>query len=268
MVTIPVADISEFQGGNINYPLLKTAVSAVMIRSTYGTKHLDSQYTHNKDTARTNNLPLGLYHYAYPKLNTPEAEAQDFCNAVADLRIGEVLALDFEEAYDGDHVDWCFRFLEYCKDYFNNRVKPLLYINLSEANAHDWSKVIDADYGLWIANWDHSTTAIPVTKWKVTAMKQYSASENVAGIDPIDMNVFFGDVVTFQRYGLTAIPEPIPTPEPSTPDPIPTPVPEPLPNGPAPTNPIPTGPIPVKKTWFQRLIDEIIGFLRNLAKIG
>lgn len=229
-----VIDISTFQG-TPNFDEVKNHVGGVMIRASYGNgfaapggpnQYKDVQFDRNRNECRRLGIPRGFYHYSYPQYNSPEAEADYFAWVVGDLQKGELLALDFEEQYSGDKVDWCFRFLERLKQKYG--FKPLLYINLSTARGNNWSKVIQGDYGLWVALWD-GNTSMPATPWPVVAMKQYSSTGSIPGIaGNVDMNEFNGDVNLFLKYGFNPAPVPTPIPEP-TPIPTPVPTPEPTP---------------------------------------
>jgi GH25 family lysozyme M1 (1,4-beta-N-acetylmuramidase) len=104
-------DISEHQG-EINWDIYKNNTNFVIIRATVGTARVDKQFFRNRDEARRLGIPLGFYHYSYPQFNTPEAEADYVVKQLSDIREGEIIVLDFEEQWAGDHVDFCKRFLD------------------------------------------------------------------------------------------------------------------------------------------------------------
>jgi lysozyme len=204
-------DISTYQGPKVNFHDLKDNLDFVIIRSTYGNGYKDSDFEINRDGARAVGLCIGFYHFAYPQYNTPEAEATWFTKTVSCLP-GEIIILDFEEPY-ANPVDWCKRFLDKCTS--NMGFKPLLYINLSTAKSFDWTPIIKAGYGLWLAHYDNNNTIYEITQWPFIAFKQYWDKGNVAGITPVDLDIFNGSVDQFKKYGNPVPQPPQPAPEPT-----------------------------------------------------
>jgi GH25 family lysozyme M1 (1,4-beta-N-acetylmuramidase) len=210
-------DISSWQK-TVDFDLLKPSVDFVMIKSSEGTGFVDPLFYRNRDETRRLGIPRGFYHFARPDLGTmPEPEADFFTSILGEIQKGEILCLDFEKPYGGDRVGWCMSFL--------NRVnanvggyKPLLYISGSATGEVDWSRVIQADYGLWVALWDQDPNSMPASPWPVVAMKQYSATQRFNGIDgDVDGDIFNGDVNLFYAYGYrgdapVAAPQPAPVP--------------------------------------------------------
>ena len=162
----------------------------------------DTNFFNNRNLARSTGIRHGFYHYSYPEYNSPEAEANFFSSLVADLQKGEVLALDFEEKYNGDHVDWVKRFLDTVSGHFYG-YKPWLYINYNEATTHDWTPVINANYGLWLAIYDGNTGQnYPKVQWPTVAIKQWEDNAKVPGISGnVDGDIFYGDGAVFDKYG-------------------------------------------------------------------
>jgi GH25 family lysozyme M1 (1,4-beta-N-acetylmuramidase) len=191
-------DTSTYQG---NYNPNDTGKQIFIIRSSYGVGYTDAQFHNLRRKLREQGKAFGTYHYAYPQYNTPEREAQWYLDVVGQMEAGEVLVLDHEENWAGfeDWKNWAAIFLEYIKN--KTGIKPLLYINKSREAQGNWKRVIDGDFGLWLALWD-GNKEIPATQWSVVAMKQYSATGRVNGIaGDVDLDVFYGDVATFKRYG-------------------------------------------------------------------
>lgn len=201
-------DVSSWQG-TIDWEAVKKNVSFAIIRSSYGTGYRDKMFTRNRDEARRVGIGHGFYHYAYPNNNTPEAEANWFADVIGTPRENEILALDFEESYP-DPVGWSKRFL----DTLSKRLggyKPMIYINLNLNNTQNWSLVVNSNYGLWLARWDYNSNAgAPATDWAFTAMRQYANNGRVGGISGnVDMNVFYGDISIFNKYGYHSKPQPV-----------------------------------------------------------
>jgi GH25 family lysozyme M1 (1,4-beta-N-acetylmuramidase) len=190
-------DISKFQG-KVDFHALKDNADFVILRATYGNGYTDANFTQNRDGARTAGLSIGFYHYAYPQFNQPQAEA-DWFTKIVSCQPGEILALDFEESYP-DPVGWCKTFLD--KATSNMGFRPLVYLNLDLIKRFDWAPVVKAGYGLWLAQWDYKPESTPPdTDWPMVAMRQYSNQGNVAGMNPVDLDVFYGTVEQFKKYG-------------------------------------------------------------------
>jgi lysozyme len=241
-------DISSHQG-TINFHSLRDNLEFVIIRSTFGNGYKDINFEKNRDDARSVGLCIGFYHYAYPQYNTAQAEADWFTKTVS-CQPGEILVLDFEESYT-DIVNWCKAFLD--KVTSNMGFKPLIYLNQSQVKSFDWSSIIKAGYGLWLAQYDNNPDGVPVsTPWPVVAMRQYSDKGNVGGLTPLDLDVFYGTVEQFKKYG-----NPPPTPAPSTPEPPVTP----------PSTPEPTIPSVVPSTPVDPNIEELNTYKELIQRI-
>jgi lysozyme len=219
-------DISSWQG-DIDWNTYKNNTNFVIIRSTYGNGYTDTKFFRNRDEARRLGIPRGFYHYCYPQYNLPEAEADWFLKTI-NVEDGESLYLDYEENWSGDKVDWCYRFLDRITSHLNG-YKALIYLNQSLASGNDWTKIVNAGHGLWIAayTYDPTINTFKIGNWKFAAMQQWTSSQQVPGIaGNVDGNVFFGDVNAFKAYGYKApTPSPIPVPIPAPPTPTPPPVP-------------------------------------------
>lgn len=195
-------DISEFQN-NTNWDTYKNNTNFVIIRATVGTARVDKNFNSNKLEARKRNIPLGFYHYAYPQYNTPEAEADYVRSVMGDIQEGEIIALDYEESWSGNVVDFCKRFLDRLASKLNG-YKALIYLNQALIKAHDWTLVVNGGYGLWVAayTYDPNKNNFVTGAWKFAAMQQWTSSQQVPGlVGKIDGDVFFGDIATFKKYG-------------------------------------------------------------------
>jgi GH25 family lysozyme M1 (1,4-beta-N-acetylmuramidase) len=202
MATIVGNDISEFQN-NTNWDTYKNNTNFVIIRATVGTARVDKNFVSNRTEARARGIPLGFYHYAYPQYNTPEAEADYVRSVMGDIRDGELIALDYEESWSGNVVDFCKRFLDKLSSSLNG-YKPLIYLNQSLIKGYDWTPVVNGGYGLWVAayTYDPNKNNFVTGAWKFAAMQQWTSSQQVPGlVGNVDGDVFFGDVATFKKYG-------------------------------------------------------------------
>lgn len=197
-------DISEFQG-NIDWSTYKNNTNFVFIKSSEGSSYIDSWFGNNRKQARTLNIPHGFYHFARPDLgNSAQQEAQFFCNIIDGdpINTGELLALDFEVSYN-DPVSWCKNWLDFVSNHFNG-IKPLIYLNQSLAQTYDWTDIINAGYGLWIAAYTYSPTnnSMNIGKFPFAVIQQWTDKQAVPGIaGNVDGDVFFGDRNDLEKYG-------------------------------------------------------------------
>jgi lysozyme len=233
-------DISGHQG-SVNFPVYKDNTNFLIIKTTEGVGFIDPWFANNRTQARANNIPLGYYHFARPDLgNTPQAEAEFFCKLLDGDPIleGEVIALDYEcPNQKQSDVDWCKQWLDAVSKRFGG-MKPFIYLNQSQVKAFDWSVVVNAGYGLWLASYtyDPNNNTGFTGEWPFMAMQQWTSSQIVPGINgKVDGNCFFGDLTAFKKYGYQK-PVAVPPPPPTQPTPPPTP-PTPPPTPPEPVDP-------------------------------
>jgi GH25 family lysozyme M1 (1,4-beta-N-acetylmuramidase) len=198
--TLKGIDISRHQG-DINFDQVKSQVYFVIAKATEGTGFTDPKFTRNKDEARRVGLLFGAYHFARPDLNNTAIEEADWFLSVYKPLPGELLVLDYEPQWGGDAVGWCKSFLNRVSSKLDGH-KALIYLNRSQTTAFNWSPVINAGYGLWIASYDNNPSNIPNVNWSPIVMKQYTSSGSVTGISGnVDMNTFFGSKETYKKYG-------------------------------------------------------------------
>lgn len=201
---LKIIDISNWQGQPDFNKIKASGVHGVIMKASEGVNYRDPQLARNQSECRRLGLLIGYYHFARPEYgNLPEAEAQYFINQVWPVQEGEWLILDMESASYGDRVNWSKIFLDYLTQKLNG-TKSLFYTYLAILQSENWSSIANADYGLWYAHYDFDPDSIntPVPYWPVVAMKQYSSSGRVDGINGnVDMNTFFGDENTFKKYG-------------------------------------------------------------------
>lgn len=138
-------DISNYQ----SVEAVDIAPDFVIIKATEGTGYVsptcDAQYQRAKALGKL----LGVYHFARPDLNGPEAEAEYFIENCRGY-IGEaILVCDYEVAPYSD--DWAYRFAKRVAE-LTDGVWPLSYMSASKVNDYDWSKTCKK-CGLWIAGY-------------------------------------------------------------------------------------------------------------------
>lgn len=181
---LTVIDISNHQRG---LDLNSLSADAFIFKLTEGNYFKDDTAEEFIQQARALGKPFGLYHFLD---QSPVEEQANFFLSYVTPYLGEcLLVLDYED-YGRQGADQAKLFLDII--YQKTQVKPLIYMNESDANAEDWSQVIAGDYGLWIAK--YSSNLPELTQWPDYAMWQYTSS-------PYDTSYFYGDLHAFNKYG-------------------------------------------------------------------
>ncbi len=182
---LTVIDVSNHQQG---LTLSSLNADAFIFKLTEGTSFEDKAAIDFIKQANGLKKPYGIYHF----LNDETIEDQaEFFLKTAKNYIGEaMLILDYED-YGKQGAVRAKEFLDII--YEKTKVKPLIYMNESDANSDDWSKVIQADYGLWVAK--YSSNLPNLNQWNNYAMWQYTNS-------PYDTSYFYGDINAFKKYAL------------------------------------------------------------------
>lgn len=169
-------DISGWQEG---IQLASVPADFVIIKGTGGAGYVSAECDGFVQQAKAAGKLIGVYHFAREVGfgGTPGEEAQwfvDNCGAYFDGTV--IPVLDFEQdVYLG--AEWAKAWLDAV--YRLIGVKPLFYSYLSFIESHDCSAIANADYGLWVAQYDNNNAtgylekAAPyVPYWSVVAMYQ------------------------------------------------------------------------------------------------
>ncbi len=197
----------------------------VICKATEGTNYVDQTCDAHYQRAKSQGKLLGVYHFARPDLNSAEAEADFFVNNIRGY-VGEaILVLDWE--VQQWRTDWAKAFLDRVTNLTG--VKPLIYMSGSQVTAYDWSAVVNADYGLWIAGYPNKYNVVnppeptegempySTGQWSFWAIWQYSSSagtldRNVANMTREAWLAYAG--ANGETPSLPSTPTPAPTPAP------------------------------------------------------
>jgi lysozyme len=249
-------DQSEYQDVG-NYP-----GNFVLIRATYGVpdnasqNYVDKNCDAHYQAAKSQGKLRGVYHFAYPKLNSAVAEANYFVDNIQGYLGDAVLALDYETNLD---VMWALAWLN--QVYFRTQVRPFIYMSASVCTAADWSPVYNAGYALWAAGYpsefDVADPPVPLANgidmpyntgaWPFATIWQYSSSAGA-----LDRDIFYGTPDAWNRFAegdRNVPPSPATQDTPTTPatpaNPTPAeppvqPTPAPVPQNPQPPTGAPT----------------------------
>lgn len=199
-------DISHWQKG---IALSKLKCDFVIVKATEGVNILDSYFAQFMRESESLGKCLGFYHFAHPEKNTAKAEAKYFYNNTTKYFGKGIPVLDWESS-GKSNVTWAKEWLD--EIYMLTGVKPMIYMSEAVANAYDWSKVANADYGLWVAkyrdntpdkNYDMSRAGNKpsVKHWKTIAMWQWTSCGRLDGYSAnLDCDLFYGDKNAWSAY--------------------------------------------------------------------
>ena len=200
-------DIASYQAG---LDLSKIKTDGVIVKATEGTGYVNPYCDGHFQQALKLGKVLGVYHFARNATgNTAKAEAEYFIKNTKGYVGKAIPVLDWEDA-DTSNVDWALEWLQIVEKAYG--CKPLIYMSESVVNAHDWKKVADAGYGLWVAkyrdnevdkNWDMSNAGtVPSVKyWGFYAAWQWTSSLMLDGWGKrLDGNIFYGDKTAWEKY--------------------------------------------------------------------
>lgn len=192
-------DVSGHQG-TVNFAAAASASRGfAIIKATEGVGWTDPDFAVNRRNAHAAGLIVGLYHFARPDTNSPDAEAAYFSGVIGPLQPNEFVCFDWERAYTGDHVAWSKTWLDDVRR--SRSTTPFIYLNQGEERGQNWAPVAST-YPLWLAAYDGTTAQPSVPYWGAPRMKQYSDAGTVLGVSgPVDVNVFFGDASQLAAYG-------------------------------------------------------------------
>ena len=206
-------DVSAIQG-TINWSQVASeGKSFAFVKATKGICYTDSKFYTNMANGNSAGVKLGAYHFALPEDNSAVSEANYFVN-VASAYIGAGYlppVLDLE-----DPAGTCLNNTLALSNFFSSSaltawvqtfmttvqnatgVKPILYTSSSIASYLNSSL---NGYKLWIANPGTSSSTPPtnIGNWSTWAFKQYSWTGTVAGINPVDLDVFNGTLTDFNN---------------------------------------------------------------------
>lgn len=214
-------DISVFQDWNWKSIIDTYAKDFVICRAAFNFK-VDQTCDKYYQYAKQKGLERGVYFFPLNANSTPEESAEWCFNQVKGYLNDAIIFLDYETYRengvlynDVSNTEWAYRWLEHFRKL--SGIKPVIYLNTSTVNAYDWSKIANADYGLWLADYGNNNGqdhGVPVLKWWKFAMAhQYTSRALVP--QGLDADIFFGDRAAWRKYAnASATPEPAPQPTP------------------------------------------------------
>ena len=208
MATLNGIDISSWQTG-IN--LSAVPADFVLIKATEATTYVNPDCDRALQQALRAGKLIGVYHFARPG----DARAQaDFFIAKCKGYIGRaVLVLDWEANALPLGPTWAKAWLD--RVHQVTGIRPLIYMSASVTGDYDWTAVVKANYGLWVAAYALGDQRIDgyrvpsgpkgVKYWPVVAIWQYTSSGRLSGWGgKLDLNIFYGDRAAWVKYAVGA----------------------------------------------------------------
>lgn len=190
-------DVS-YANGSIDWSKAKNDISFAIIRSSFGSdlpSQIDNYFYQNANGCKKNNLPFGIYHFAY-FINEATAKAEaDFAIRLANEYKDKVkfIALDIEEDSEnyakrvGASPNWTNCAIAFLEKVKSAGYTPVLYSNQSWLqNQLDFDRV--KKFKLWYAAPGAGSPKYSCAIW------QYSWSGRINGISgDVDMNYLYDE---------------------------------------------------------------------------
>lgn len=205
-MTLNGIDISSWQS---DLKVAKmTTTDFVIVKATEDTDYINPSFASHAAATIKAGKKLGIYHFA--SIGDAVEQADYFLGAVKKYYGKAILCLDWEAEAVSQGPAWALRFM--------NRIakktgqKCLIYMSKSVCNAYDWSKVVKAGHGLWVAQYpDYSETGYKSKPWTDSlafgAWKdhydifQYTSCGIIPGYSGhLDLDLFIGSKVGWDAW--------------------------------------------------------------------
>jgi len=197
MATLNGIDISSWQTG---IDLSAVPADFVLVKATEATNYVNPDCDRAFQQAARAGKLLGIYHFARPG----DARAQaDFFISKCRVYIGRaILVLDWEANALPLGPAWAKAWLD--RVHQVTGIRPLIYMSASVTGQYDWTAVVKANYGLWVAAYALGYQRIDgyrvpsgpkgVKHWPTVSIWQYTSSGRLTGWGgKLDLNIFYGD---------------------------------------------------------------------------
>ncbi|ASV81999.1 GH25 family lysozyme [Enterococcus hirae] len=182
-MTLQVVDLSNNNGlkNLADYP-----ADAYLFKATEGCNFIDRYCDPFVQQAIKAGKPFGVYHF----IDDSNWQAQtDFFIQNVQGYIGKgILVLDYE-MYGRQGTGVLKQMLDRIQQ--KTGIKALVYTSASVLFEEDFSAIVQADYGLWVAAYQSNFPKIK--HWPNAVMWQYTST-------PYDKNYFYGDINTWNAY--------------------------------------------------------------------
>ncbi|MDV3525994.1 GH25 family lysozyme [Lactiplantibacillus plantarum] len=183
-----------------------------LVKATEGVDYTNPAFSRHAKQTLSAGKKLGVYHFIRSDSDIKQ-QANYFLTTVKSYIGKAMLVLDFENTTGSTiqnqaGVGLAKQWLDYV--YQKTGVRAVLYTGLSCENALDWSSVVKANYGLWIAQYNNYDAVIgyqprdlygSLKNWKTAVMFQYTSTGRLPGWNGnLDFDVFYGDKSAWDKY--------------------------------------------------------------------
>lgn len=186
-----------------------------LVKATEGVDYTNPAFSRHAKQTLSAGKKLGVYHFIRSDSDIKQ-QANYFLTTVKPYIGKAMLVLDFENTTGSTiqnqaGVGLAKQWLDYV--YQQTGVRPVLYTGISCENSLDWSSVVKANYGLWIAQYNNYNVVNgyqprnlygSLKHWKTAVMFQYTSTGRLPGWNGnIDFDVFYGDKSAWDKYAKT-----------------------------------------------------------------
>lgn len=196
-------DIASYQSGMDAGDI---AGDFVIVKATEGTNYMNPVFSgHAKQTVAAGKK-LGVYHFA--SVGDAKKQADYFLSKVSGYVGKAMLVLDYEASAVSQGVSWAKTWLDHV--YAKTGVRPVIYMGLADENRLDWSPVVKANNGLWVAQYNNYNLVKgfnprslygSLKHWKSATIFQYTSSGRLGGWSGnLDFDVFYGSKADWGKY--------------------------------------------------------------------
>lgn len=202
-------DVASYQAGmNVG----EAAGDFVLVKATEGIDYTNPEFNGHAKQTLSAGKKLGVYHFI--RNDSDIKQQADYFLTVVKPYIGKaMLVLDFENTTGSTiqnqaGVGLAKQWLDYV--YQQTSVRSVLYTGISCENSLDWSSVVKANYGLWIAQYNNYNVVNgyqprdlygSLKHWKTAVMFQYTSTGRLPGWNGnLDFDVFYGDEAAWDKY--------------------------------------------------------------------
>lgn len=202
-------DVASYQAGmNVG----EVAGDFVLVKATEGIDYTNPEFNGHAKQTLSAGKKLGVYHFIRNDSDIKK-QANYFLTTVKPYIGKAMLVLDFENTTGSTiqnqaGVGLAKQWLDYV--YQKTGARAVLYTGISCENALDWSSVVKANYGLWIAQYNNYNVVNgyqprdlygSLKNWKTAIMFQYTSTGRLPGWNGnLDFDVFYGDKSAWDKY--------------------------------------------------------------------
>jgi len=190
----PIIDISYWQAPTkINYDLLASQVSGVILRACYGTNK-DTAFDRHYAEFSARGVPIGAYHYIIGSADIPR-QVVAYNAAIGEKKLQLGGWMDVEDTRSGTRL-----YRQNVLDYAALQPDMGIYTSVNA-----WNLIMGGVYltsrKLWAAHWTTNIYPLLPTGWDSWWLWQYSSTGRLPGYSGnLDMSRFYGDEADFAEW--------------------------------------------------------------------